>query len=52
MKNTMLVLLLIIALVMIFLGAKSSMLPPVLTGIGFILIAVLIYTGNSNNRQS
>ncbi len=43
MKNVLLILLVIIAIVMIVLGAKASILPPALTGVGFILIAVLFY---------
>ena len=43
MKNVLLILLAIIAVVMIILGASASALPPVLTGIGFILIAALLY---------
>lgn len=44
MKNALLILLLIVAIVMIVLGARASILPPVLTGVGFILITVLFYT--------
>jgi hypothetical protein len=43
MKNTLIVLLIIIAIAMIVLGTKAGLLPPTLTGIGFILIAVLFY---------
>lgn len=43
MKNLILILLVIIALVMIFLGYKASILPPALTGLGFLLISALLY---------
>lgn len=43
MKNIILILLVLIAIVMIILGISSSTLPPVFTGIGFILIAALLY---------
>lgn len=42
-KNILIVLLPIVAVVMIYLGVKGNMLPPTLTGIGFILIGVLFY---------
>jgi hypothetical protein len=43
MKNILLGLLVIIALVMIYLGIKASMLPPALTGVGFIIIAAILF---------
>ena len=43
MKNTLLILLALIAIVMIVLGVRASVLPPALTGVGFIVIAVLFY---------
>ncbi|MDD2982498.1 MAG: hypothetical protein PHQ74_03840 [Crocinitomicaceae bacterium] len=43
MKNTLLIALILIALVMIYLGISANMIPPTLTGIGFIVIAVLFY---------
>jgi hypothetical protein len=43
MKNVLLILLVLIALVMIFLGVKASMLPPALTGVGFLIIAALFF---------
>ncbi|MCT4622532.1 MAG: hypothetical protein N4A46_02830 [Schleiferiaceae bacterium] len=43
MKNVLLILLLLVAGYMIFLGIKADMLPPTLTGVGFILIALLFY---------
>lgn len=39
----LIILLLILAGVMIYLGTNADMLPPTLTGIGFILIAALFY---------
>ncbi|WP_188458478.1 hypothetical protein [Psychroflexus planctonicus] len=41
MKKIVISLLIVIAVVMIVLGAKNDMLPPLLTGVGFILIAAL-----------
>ena len=43
MKNILLVLLLIIAVVMIVLGIRSGALPPLLSGIGFLLISILFF---------
>lgn len=43
MKNLLLILLLIIAVAMIVIGIKKEMLPPVLTGLGFIIIALLFW---------
>ncbi len=43
MKNVLLILLLIVAIAMIFLGTKAGILPPTLTGVGFIIIAILFY---------
>ncbi|HKL31943.1 MAG TPA: hypothetical protein VJ919_05390 [Tangfeifania sp.] len=43
MKNTLLILLALIAIVMIVLGLRASVIPPALTGVGFIVIAVLFY---------
>lgn len=42
MKSILLVLLVIIALVMIYLGITKSMLPPALTGVGFLIIAYVL----------
>jgi hypothetical protein len=46
MKNFLLILLVIIAIVMIVLGVRAVALPPALTGVGFIVIAVLFYRNN------
>lgn len=46
MKNILLILLALIAVVMIVLGARAGALPPALTGVGFIVIAVLFYMNN------
>lgn len=43
MKKILLVLLILIAIVMIFLGIKADMIPPTLTGVGFIIIAILFF---------
>jgi hypothetical protein len=39
-KKTVAILLVIIALIMIIMGARSGILPPILTGVGFIAIAI------------
>jgi hypothetical protein len=39
MKKIAAILLILIAIVMIIVGVKMSILPPILTGVGFILIA-------------
>lgn len=41
MKNSLLIGLIIIAIVMIIIGMSAKMGPPALTGIGFIIIAIL-----------
>lgn len=43
MKNSLLIILLIIALAMVVMGILNGMIPPVLTGLGFVVIAWLIY---------
>ena len=43
MKNILIILLLIVAGAMIYLGTKAGILPPTLTGVGFIIIAGLFY---------
>jgi hypothetical protein len=40
-QKALLILLVIIGIVMIVLGVKANMKPPVLTGIGFFIIAYL-----------
>gem|GEM_PF-6180040 len=42
MKNLLLILLVLIAFVMLYLGASKSMIPPALTGVGFLLIAGIL----------
>lgn len=46
MRNILLIGLIIIAIAMIILGVSSKILPPALTGIGFIIIAILFYEKN------
>jgi len=41
MKKLPLIALLLIAVAMLIIGIKAKMLPPALTGIGFIIIAIL-----------
>ena len=43
MKNNLLIILLIIAIAMIIIGISAKIFPPALTGIGFIVIAILLY---------
>lgn len=43
MRNILLILLILIAIAMIFLGVKSGILPPTLTGVGFIIISILLF---------
>ncbi len=43
MKKSLLILLIIIAIVMIVIGVSAKIVPPALTGIGFIIIAFLFY---------
>lgn len=45
--NILNLLLVITALAMFYLGYKSELLPPTVTGIGFILIAWIIHTQNN-----
>ena len=40
-NNILLVLLIIVAVAMIILGVNADMKPPILTGVGFIIIAYL-----------
>lgn len=44
MKIVLLLVLLLIAAGMIYLGVVNDMLPPSLTGVGFVVIAALFYT--------
>lgn len=41
MKNVLLILLVLIAIVMLFIGLKTNVFPPALTGVGFVIIAIL-----------
>ena len=43
MKNILLIALLILAIAMIIIGVSKEIIPPTLTGIGFIIIAALFY---------
>lgn len=45
--NLLNILLLISAIVMIILGLKQGILPPTITGIGFILIAAIFHLQNN-----
>ena len=41
MKNILIVLLVLLAAAMIILGINASIIPPILTGVGFMVIALL-----------
>ena len=43
MKNILLALLAIIAIIMIILGISASATPPLISGIGFFVIAIYLY---------
>jgi len=45
MKPILIVILILIAFVMIYLGVKADLLPPMLTGGGFLIIAALFAVG-------
>lgn len=47
----LIVLLLILAVVMIYLGTKGGILPPTLTGVGFILIAALFAISGGQRKN-
>jgi uncharacterized membrane protein YbaN (DUF454 family) len=44
MKNILIVMLVLLAVVMIILGINAAIIPPILTGVGFLVIAALFYT--------
>lgn len=44
MQNILLGLLVVVAVLMIVLGAMKGMMPPMLTGVGFLLITALFLT--------
>ncbi len=46
MKNVLIFLIVLIGVVMIYLGATGPklMLPPILSGVAFILIAIMLYS--------
>jgi hypothetical protein len=46
MKNILMLLLILIALAMIFISYKAGIPAPALTGLGFIIIALLFFTNN------
>lgn len=48
MKNALLYLLLLVAAEMIFFGIQNNILPPILTGTGFAVIAVLSYNAKNS----
>ncbi|MCC5917520.1 MAG: hypothetical protein JJU02_09370 [Cryomorphaceae bacterium] len=46
MKPTASIILIVLAIAMIYLGTTNGILPPTLTGIGFIAIAVVFLSDN------
>lgn len=46
MKNYLIIALMITAIAMIVIGISAKILPPALTGVGFIIIAILFYKSN------
>jgi hypothetical protein len=46
MKNGLIISLIIIAIAMIVIGILAKIVPPALTGVGFIIIAILFYKKN------
>jgi len=47
-RNILLGLLVIVAGIMIYLGIKAGMNPPIFTGVGFIVIAILFGINKGN----
>lgn len=43
MKNYLIIALMITAIAMIVIGVSAKIFPPALTGVGFIIIAILFY---------
>ncbi len=43
MKSLLIIILIIIAIIMMVLGIQSNIAPPVLTGIGFLIISAILY---------
>jgi Na+-transporting methylmalonyl-CoA/oxaloacetate decarboxylase beta subunit len=48
MKRIISIILILLAIALMYLGITNSMLPPTLTGIGFIAIAVVFLTDKTN----
>ncbi|WP_165876206.1 hypothetical protein [Mariniflexile fucanivorans] len=46
MKNILLILLVVIAIAMVIIGIIGKILPPIFTGIGFIIISILLHKRN------
>lgn len=42
-KNFLIIALLILAIAMLYIGITGKMIPPALTGVGFLIIAYLFY---------
>jgi uncharacterized membrane protein YbaN (DUF454 family) len=49
MKQVLLILLCIVAILMIYLGVNSGINPPIFTGIGFVIIAALFLLKNKKD---
>lgn len=46
MKNLLIIVPILVAVAMIYLGIKGNIIPPTLTGIGFFIVAALFYVKN------
>ena len=42
-KNFLLIVILILAIAMLYIGITGKIIPPALTGVGFLVIAYLLY---------
>jgi hypothetical protein len=49
MKTIASIVLIILAIVMIYIGTTKGILPPALTGIGFLAISIVFLTTTNNN---
>lgn len=49
MKSILLILLVVVAIVMIYLGVNLGAKPPIFTGVGFIIITALFLDKNKKN---
>lgn len=52
MKNVLIAIIALLGLVMIFLGIKGMILPPAITGLGFIAIAMMFQQMRKKSNRS